>query len=260
MADANKQAAKAAEKEAKAAKWAQRKQSLAQLWQAFNIQRKQDKQLVPLMLLALVGIAAVFFLIGLIFNLQWMLLPIGIALGLIAAMFIFTRRLERSVYDKAAGQAGAAGWALENMRSGVGMTWKTTTAVAVTTQMDAVHRVVGVCGIVLVGEGEPRRVRPLMNQQKKRLHRIAGQVPIYEIMAGEDEGQVPVRSLQRELMKLPRNIKKDEVYSLAARLESADKLSSQAGGGLPKGPLPKNVSSGGMNRRARRAAERNKKG
>ena len=60
-------------------------------------------------------------------------------------------------------------------------------------------------------------------------------------------------------MKLPRNMKKDDVYALAARLESADKLSSQAAN-MPKGPMPKNVSTGGMNRRARRAAERNKRG
>ena len=86
----------------------------------------------------------------------------------------------------------------------------------------------GLCGIVLVGEGEPRRVRPLIAQQKKRLDRISGGVPIYEMMAGEGEDQVPISKLQRELMKLPRNMKKDDVYALAARLESADKLSSQA--------------------------------
>ena len=86
--------------------------------------------------------------------------------------------------------------------------------------MDAVHRVVGLCGIVLVGEGEPRRVRPLIAQQKKRLDRISGGVPIYEMMAGEGEDQVPISKLQRELMKLPRNMKKDDVYALAARLES----------------------------------------
>jgi hypothetical protein len=259
MADAQKQAAKAAEKEARSAKWAQRKQAFAQLWQAFTIQRKQDKQLIPLMLLALIGIAAAFFLIGLIFHMQWLLLPIGIAFGIVAALFIFTRRLERSVYERASDQPGAAGWALENMRNGVGMVWKTKTAVAATTHMDAVHRVVGLCGIVLVGEGEPRRVRPLIAQQKKRLDRISGGVPIYEMMAGEGEDQVPISKLQRELMKLPRNMKKDDVYALAARLESADKLSSQAAN-MPKGPMPKNVSTGGMNRRARRAAERNKRG
>ena len=107
MADAQKQAAKAAEKEARSAKWAQRKQAFAQLWQAFNIQRKQDKQLIPLMLLALIGIAAAFFLIGLIFHMQWLLLPIGIAFGIVAALFIFTRRLERSVYERASDQPGA---------------------------------------------------------------------------------------------------------------------------------------------------------
>ena len=60
------------------------------------------------MLLALIGIAAAFFLIGLIFHMQWLLLPIGIAFGIVAALFIFTRRLERSVYERASDQPGAA--------------------------------------------------------------------------------------------------------------------------------------------------------
>ena len=250
---------KNAKKEERAAKRARRKENWAQLWQAFQMQRKQDSKLVPLMLLAVIGTGVLFFLIGLLWRGQWLMLITGLLLGVAIALWIFSRRLQNNVYNQAAGQPGAAGWALENMRNGVGMVWKTKTAVAATTHMDAVHRVVGLCGIVLVGEGEPRRVRPLIAQQKKRLDRISGGVPIYEMMAGEGEDQVPISKLQRELMKLPRNMKKDDVYALAARLESADKLSSQAAN-MPKGPMPKNVSTGGMNRRARRAAERNKRG
>ena len=60
MADQNKAAAKAAKKEQRAAKRTQRKQNYKQVWQAFNIQRKQDKALVPLMLAAVVGLAMTF--------------------------------------------------------------------------------------------------------------------------------------------------------------------------------------------------------
>ncbi|WJZ03216.1 DUF4191 domain-containing protein [Corynebacterium freiburgense] len=257
MADARKQNEKAAKKQARSAKFARFKQNWAQMWQAFQIQRKQDKKLVPLLLLTIIGIAFAFFLLGLLWGGQWYMLFLGLLVGFTAALYVFTRRVENSVYDKASDQPGAAGWALENLRNGVGMVWKTKTAVAATTQMDAVHRVVGVCGIVLVGEGEMHRVRPLMAQQKKRLARVAGNAPIYEMYAGEGEGQVRIRNLQRELMKLPRNMKKDEVYALAARVDSIDSHTGQQAG-LPKGPLPKGARVSGMNRRARRAAERNK--
>ncbi|ALC06389.1 hypothetical protein CDES_10020 [Corynebacterium deserti GIMN1.010] len=256
MADANKQAEKAAKKQVKAAKRAQRKQTRSQMWQVFNMQRKQDKALIPLMLLAVLGIPLILFLIGMLWGGEWWMLPIGIAAGVVAAMFIFTRRVERDVYKRAEGQQGAAGWAVENLRSGVGMTWRTKTAVAVTTHMDAVHRVIGLSGVVLVGEGSSHRLKPLMAQQKKRLNRVAPGVPVYEIITGNEEGQVPLARLQRELVKLPRNYKKNEVASLAARIEAMDNVGNNAGAALPKGPMPKGASMSGMNRRARRQAER----
>lgn len=258
MADAKKAQKKAAEKEAKAAQRAQRKQNYSQMWQAFNIQRKNDKMLVPLMLLALIGVSLAFFGIGMLFNSEWWMLPIGIALGIMLAMFIFTRRVERSVYDQAENQPGAAGWALENMRSGPGMAWRAKSAIAVNTHMDAVHRVIGNPGIVLVGEGEMHRVKPLMAQAEKKLNRVSGGVPIYKMYAGEGEGQVRIRNLQRELMKLPRNYKKDEVYALANKIEAMDSVVGSAQTGLPKGPIPKGARVSGMGRRARRQAERGK--
>ena len=74
---------------------------------------------------------------------------------------------------------------------------------------------------------------------------------------GDGEGQVPLKNLQRELLKLPRNYRKNEVYSVNAKIEAMDTIgSSQPGAGLPKGPLPKGGNLSGMNRRMRRANER----
>lgn len=262
MADAKKQAEKAEKKAARKQKRAQRGQTWKQLWQAFNLQRKQDKRLIPYMVLAIVGMGALFFLIGLFFGGEWWMLPIGIALGFMLAMFIFTRRLENSMYDRASEQAGSAGWAVENLRDSPGTVWHKKTTIAATTQMDAIHRVIGTPGVVLIAEGEMHRVRPMLNQQKKRLNRIAGGVPIYEMFIGDGEDQVPLRRMQRELVKLPRNYKKKEVGGVAAKIEAMDNMGGAASGtnpGLPKGPMPQGASMSGMNRRARRASERKKK-
>src|SRR3546814_10680951 len=88
------------------------------------MQRKDDKLLLPLMIGTLVGAALVFFLVGFIWGLQWFLLPIGIVLGLLGAFIIFGRRVQKSVYKKAEGQAGAAAWALDNMQGA----WRVTNA------------------------------------------------------------------------------------------------------------------------------------
>lgn len=256
MADAKKQADKAAKKEQRAAKRAQRRRNWSQLWQAFNIQRKQDKALVPIMVGSILGLGPLFFLIGMLWNGQWFTLPTGLLLGVLLAMFIFTRRLQNSVYEKAEGQAGAAGWALENLRSGVGIVWRTKTGIAVTKQMDVLHRVIGVCGIVLVGEGNKNHLRPLINQQRQRLSRLAPGVPIHEMFVGSGEGEVPLKKLQSSLLKLDRQYKKNDVYEIASRIESMDNVQTNVG--LPKGPIPKGSKISGMNRRARRSADRNK--
>ena len=59
-------------------------------------------------------------------------------------------------------------------------------------------------------------------------------------------------------MRLPRNIKKDEVDALNSRVESISRLSNP-NNNMPKGPMPKGAKMSGMNRRARRAAQRGKK-
>ncbi|MHA6528558.1 DUF4191 domain-containing protein [Corynebacterium pyruviciproducens] len=258
MADAKREKVKAQEKEAKAAKRATRKETRKQVWQAFNMQRKQDKWLIPLMLLAFLGLGLVGFLLGLIFHAQWFGLIIGLMFGAMLAMYIFPKRMENSFYERTKDEPGAAAWVVENLKDGPGMQWRTKTAVAANAHMDVVHRVVGAPGIILVGEGAPHRLKPLMEQQKKRLNRIAKQYPVYEFIVGEGEGLVPVKKLQREIMKLPRNYKKNAVPAMAARVESMDSQFGP-GAGLPKGPLPKGANKmSGMNRRARRHANRSK--
>ena len=259
--DKQKAAAKAAKTQERAAKRAKRKQTWGQFWQAFNMQRKQDKKLLPLMILSIVGVAALFFLIGLFWGGQWYMLALGIGLGIVLAMYIFSRRLETSMYDRVGDQPGAAGWALDNLRNTVGIVWHSKQGIAMNRSLSAiVHRVVGNPGVVLVAEGSPTAARELVNQQKRRLDRLAGDVPVYEIYVGDGEGQVPLKSLQRELLKLPRNYKKNEVYSVNAKIEAMDTIGSAApGAGLPKGPMPKGGNLSGMNRRMRRASERRSK-
>ena len=128
--------------------------------------------------------------------------------------------------------------------------WRVSQAVAGTTQLDAVHRVIGRPGVVLVAEGAPHRTKSLVAQEKKRVARIIGQVPIYEVMVGEDEGQVPLAKLQRHMAKLPRNIDKNQMETVEKRLAA---LANRSGPAMPKGPVPKNAQQlKGMQRTARR--------
>jgi hypothetical protein len=236
-------------KEAKAAAKAARRQASKerrqQLWQTFQMVRKEDKLLLPLMIGALVGITVVLFLVGFLFDMQWFLLPVGILLGALVAFIIFGRRVQKNVYAKAEGQAGAAWWVLDNLQG----KWRATQAVAATTQLDAVHRVIGLPGVVLVAEGSPQRVKSLLAQEKKKTARLVGDTPIYDIVIGNEEGQVPLKNLQRHLTKLPRNIDAKRMDLIEGRLTA---LATRGGPALPKGPLPAGAKMRGVQRTIRR--------
>ena len=236
-------------KEAKAAAKTARRQASKerrqQLWQTFQMVRKEDKLLLPLMIGALVGITVVLFLIGFLFDMQWFLLPVGIVLGALVAFIIFGRRVQKNVYAKAEGQAGAAWWVLDNLQG----KWRATQAVAATTQLDAVHRVIGLPGVILVAEGSPQRVKSLLTQEKKKTARLVGDTPIYDIVIGNEEGQVPLKSLQRHLTKLPRNIDAKRMDLIEGRLTA---LATRGGPALPKGPLPAGAKMRGVQRTIRR--------
>ena len=236
----DKEAAKQAKKEKRAASKARR----GQLFEAFKMQRKEDPWLIPWMVGAIVVVAGVLFGIGFFFDSQWVLLPLGLVLGGLLAMIIFGRRVQRTVYSKADGQPGAAAWALENLRG----KWKVTPTVAATTQLDAVHRVLGGPGVVLVAEGAPHRVKTLLAQEKKRVSRLIGETPIYDVTIGHEEGQLPLKKLQGYLMKLPRNLKPAQVDALEAKLAAL----GNRGAALPKGPMPAGAKMRNVQRTIRR--------
>jgi len=144
------------------------------------------------------------------------------------------------------GQAGAAAWALENIRG----KWQVTPGVAATGHLDAVHRVIGRPGVIFVGEGSPARVKPLLAQEKKRTARLVGDVPIYDVIIGNGEGEVPLSKLERHLTKLPVNITVKKMESLESKLSA---LGSRIGpAAMPKGPLPPQAKLRGVQRTVRR--------
>ncbi len=239
---------KAAKAEAKAARKAASKQRRSQLWQAFQIQRKEDKRLLPYMVGAFILIVGASVALGIFAGgfTKYLMIPLGVILGALVAFIIFGRRAQKSVYKKAEGQTGAAAWALDNLRG----KWRVTPGVAATGHFDAVHRVIGRPGVLLVGEGAPSRVKPLLAQEKKRTARLVGDVPIYDIVVGNDEGEVPLAKLERHLNKLPANITVKQMDALESRLVA---LGSKLGpAAMPKGPMPNGAKMRGVQRTVRR--------
>jgi hypothetical protein len=203
---------------------------IKQIRMVAGIIRKSNPRALPLVALAGLGVLAVFVIVGIFTGLLALLLPFGLLAGVTAAMVLFGRYAQSAQYKAVEGQPGAAAAIMQSMRGG----WTVTPAVSANRSMDVVHRAVGKPGVVLVGEGSPNRLPSLLAAEKKRVSRVAFDVPIYDLQVGDEEGQVPIRKLQRKLMRLPRNLKGPAVADLNYRLKALPQ-SLQA----PKGPMPR---------------------
>src|SRR2546421_180034 len=106
----------------------------------------------------------------------------------------------------------------------------------------------GAPGVILVGEGAPHRVKNLVSQEKKRVARLVGDTPIYDIVIGTEDGELPLKRLQPYLMKLPRNLKPAQVDALEAKLAAL----GNRGAALPKGPMPAGAKMRNVQRTIRR--------
>jgi hypothetical protein len=231
----------------RAGKREKRRESFRNIRQAFSLTRKQDPKFLPLMVMAAVLAAAIVYLVVfLITGSPYLPIPLALLVAVVVAMFIFSRRAQRSMFAQAEGQAGAAGWMLKQQLRG---DWRLTEAVAGTTQLDAVHRLVGRPGVVLVGEGAPHRVKGLIAQEKKRTARVVGETPIYDITIGTGEGDVQLSKLNRYLLKLPSNLSKEQVGALEKRLAA---LGGSRAAGLPQGPMPPGAKMRNVQRSVRR--------
>jgi len=193
---------------------------------------RSNPRAMPIVIGSGLGILAVLVIVGLLTGLAVLLIPLGVLLGLLVAMILFGRFAQAAQYAAIEGQPGAAAAVLENMRGN----WTVTPAIAANRNMDVVHRTVGRPGVVLVGEGSPTRLASLLAAEKKRVARVAYEVPIFEFQVGSEEGQIPLSKLQRKIMRLPRNLKPAAVSDLNHRLKALQP-SLQA----PKGPIPKNI-------------------
>jgi hypothetical protein len=203
---------------------------IQQIRMVAGLVHKANPRALPIVIGSGLAVLVVLVVVGLLTGLAGLLIPLGILLGILVSVILFGRFAQSAQYSTIAGQPGAAAAVLQSMRGG----WTVTPAIAANRNMDVVHRAVGRAGVVLVGEGSPNRLPGLLAAEKKRIARVAFDVPVYDFQVGEGDGQVPLSQLQRKVMRLPRKLKGTEVADVNFRLKALP-ASLQA----PKGPMPR---------------------
>jgi hypothetical protein len=188
---------------------------IAQMRMAAGMVHQANPRAIPMVIGAAVGTMAIVIIIGVVTG-QVFLYPLGVLLGILVGMILFGRFAQAAQYSAIEGQPGAAAAVLQTMRG----KWTVTPAIAANRNMDVVHRAVGRAGVVLAAE-------------KKRVSRVAYEIPIYDFQVGEGEGQIPISKIQRKVMKLPRNLSASAVSDLNYRLKALPQTLQ-----APKGPMP----------------------
>jgi hypothetical protein len=219
---------------------------LKQIVQSYQMTKKGDPR-IGLILLGtfLLGGLAGFALMLLLVGGLVVSIVFGVLVGSLVTMIIFGRRAQRAALAQIEGQPGAAAAALGLLRRG----WKTDPAIGFTKQQDVVHRLVGPPGIVLIGEGNPNRLKPLMAAERRKHERVVSETPITELLVGNGPGEVPLRKLVRRVTKLPRALKPAAMTDVRARLKALDANRSNIP--LPKGPVPTSMKGARQNMRGR---------
>ena len=117
---------------------------LKQIRMVAGLVNRQDPKALPIVFGAGLGIIAVMVVVGLLTGLTLLLIPLGVVLGFLVMMILFSRYAQKAQFAAIEGQPGAAAAVLENMRGN----WTVTPAIAANRNMDVVHRLVGRPGVI----------------------------------------------------------------------------------------------------------------
>lgn len=213
-----------------------------QLMRVYRITAKSDPSSAWAALLGFLVSVAAGLLLGYLFNpgaiwsmVLWGLT--GVTTGILVAMIIMSKKAEKNAYMRLEGQAGAAGAVLDSQ---IKRSWRATPMpVAVNAKTkDAVYRMVGPAGVVLIGEGAGARLNQMLDDESRKILRVAPGVTIHKLKLATDESGVRLHKLLKTVYKLKKSMTRAEVSAVANRLSS---LGSGSALPIPKGIDPMKV-------------------
>ena len=234
--------------------------TIKQIITIFKYTHKEDKMLPALIAGAFLVPVIVFVILGIIFRwtvLTWVfLMLIAIMLGMLMATIVLTRRADMVGYKQLDGKPGAAISVLRNINK-AGFNFPEQPVWVDPRTKDAIWRGTGYNGIYLLGEGDYDRVKRAMDRQEQSIKSVTAgsQIPVYRVMVGNGQGQVPLKKLRSNIIRRkayhpthhknallakihPRErfiLTKAELEKLNARLRT---LQTKNGMGIPKGIDP----------------------
>jgi len=216
---------------------------IVQMWRVFQMTRRYDSLIVWYIVGSILVFSGLGVVAGLLISRDSVLglvlyIVAGVVLGVLVSMIILGRRAERAAYGQIAGEPGAVGTVMKN---GLRRAWtgqEMPVAMSPKTK-DAVYRAVGRGGVVLVGEGPRSRTQRMLEDERRNVLRVAGQVPVHFLYVGPDADSTPLYKVPTAMNHFKRALTAAEVTAVSSRLASLSK--TMGGIGIPKGIDPTRV-------------------
>lgn len=201
---------------------------------------KADKASLPLILGSILGTLALGLVIALLVAktdiLSWILISITTLLAaVLAGIAVLSRRAMKVAYSNLRGQPGAVSAILkDSLRRG----WRGSEIpiAANAKHQDLLYRLVGPGGIVLIAEGAKVRTSVLVEDERRKLAKIAQGVPTSVIWVTNDDNGTDIAKLNWTILRTPRKLNRREVSVVAKRVESF-----QFSAPIPKGIDPRKM-------------------
>lgn len=185
--------------------------------------------LIFLVILVLGSIVSGFAFLGIVI---WAVL--AIVTGYLTLLLTMTRRANSAIFKKYENEPGRISITVGTLTR---RRWKgNNQPVAVNPRTkDMVFRIVGPAGVVLMAEGAKTSAKAMLEEERRKVQRLASGVTVHTFYSAQDGEGVPLGQLHKKISKLKRSLNRAEIAAVQNRLASID---SRSGLPIPKGIDP----------------------
>jgi hypothetical protein len=159
---------------------------------------------------------------------------LAIVTGYLTLLLTMTRRSNTAIFKKYENEPGRISITVGTLTR---RRWKgTNQPVAINARTkDMVFRIVGPAGVVLMAEGGKASAKALLEDERRKVQRLATGVTVHTFYSSQDGDGVPLGQLHKKISKLKRTMNRAEITAVQNRLSSLD---SRSGLPIPKGIDP----------------------
>jgi Domain of unknown function (DUF4191) len=214
----------------------------AQLREGVNFLKVENPKALPIAILIGIGVFAFITVLGLFMSGASILgislwAALGLMTGYLSGLYAITRQANTAVFKKYANEPGrvslVAGVLTRRAYKGTNQP----TAVNPRTK-DMVFRVVGPAGVVLLGDGSPTSTKAMLEDERRKIQRVAQGVQVHMIYCSDNGDGVPLLQLEKAVKKLKRSLNRTDIRNVQNRLAALD---TRGGLPIPKGIDPMKV-------------------